>query len=201
MERTQFYKTALLLAAPASIRCKATTTLTHPGTGLRRRKKPGTKCWESGLPIPLTDTGAQSSSALRELTLNDAVKVFLKCSPVLSHRVSEFYGYWTCLSIILIDLGKKSSFDKWGKRGTEIWSPKTKTRQSKSSLCPRWDRDCTHTHLCKQWRVPALLSGPILSQLWLKVRLHSETGTQKKSSLGAEVKTEIQPGMCRVWNT
>ena len=38
--------------------------------------------------------------------------------------------------------------------------------------------------------------GPILSQLWLKVRFHSETEIQRKSSLGVEVNTEIQPGMC-----
>ena len=46
----QFYKRALLLVAPASIRCKTNTTLTHPGTGLHSEKKPGRKYW---LPTPL----------------------------------------------------------------------------------------------------------------------------------------------------
>ena len=46
----QFYKTALLLVVPASIRCKTNTTLTHPGTGLHSGKKPGRKYW---LPTPL----------------------------------------------------------------------------------------------------------------------------------------------------
>ena len=49
----QFYKTALLLVAPASIQCKTNTTLTHPGTGIHTGKKPGRKYWQSGLPIPL----------------------------------------------------------------------------------------------------------------------------------------------------